>query len=143
MKTTTQPFIEWSLSTSSGFPPVLPGIGRFRKAVLDRCDVCSDLTSFAYGVLPLCCRHARERFDGIKAGYCQICTREQRCLGVIPASLAHADGFTLDCGHTMEVPPTVPVAFRTKADGTDVLYTDLNTLATMPVLEVSHEGDAR
>ncbi|NOS83151.1 MAG: hypothetical protein HOP32_16375 [Nitrospira sp.] len=59
---TTGTYIEWSLSTSSGFPPFLTGLGRFVKAALDRCVVCRDITCFAYGVTPLCCAHARQHY---------------------------------------------------------------------------------
>ena len=59
-----RPTAAWSMSTSSGFPPDIPGLGRFGRIYLDRCVDCGDITSLGYGnTLLLCCLHARERYE--------------------------------------------------------------------------------
>jgi hypothetical protein len=70
----------------------------------------------------------RSQLDRIKAGYCPACDQEQRLLGFIPANQAHADSFALACGHAVEVLPTDPVALRAKADGTAVVYVNVEDL---------------
>jgi hypothetical protein len=77
----------------------------------------------------------RSQLDRIKAGYCPVCDHERPLLGMIPASLAHADSIALACGHAVEFPPKVPVALRAKADGTAVMYANLADLRRVQARE--------
>lgn len=49
---------------TSGFPPFIPGLGPLKKDSVNRCELCSELTSFSYGCRPFCCTHANQHAEG-------------------------------------------------------------------------------
>jgi hypothetical protein len=51
---------------TSGYPPFIFALGTLKKGSVNRCERCSELTSFSYGCRPFCCMHARQHAEGAK-----------------------------------------------------------------------------